>query len=114
MKFAMGSDVLAMLTKATSGSSDDLGVLVRQLFEAAEPLEGKFQGAGRGAFDRFKSRVDGISVELNASLNAVLAGVGGMDRAFTEGETTIVETTQSAEAGAAFDAARFGKHGTSA
>ena len=32
MKFAMGADTLGVLTKSTSGSSDDLQVLVRQLF----------------------------------------------------------------------------------
>ena len=41
MKFAMGADTLGVLSKATSGSSDDLSLLVRQLFEAAEPLEGR-------------------------------------------------------------------------
>ena len=77
MKFAMGADTLGVLTKSTSGSSDDLQVLVRQLFEAAEPLEGRFQGAGRAAFDRFKSRTDVISAELKASLDGVLGGIGG-------------------------------------
>ena len=112
MKFAMGADVLAVLTKLTSGSSQDLGSLVIRLLEAAEPLEGRFQGAGRGAFDRFKERADGISVELDASLHAVLAGVSGMDRVFNEGESEIVDTTKGIEAGASFDAARFGSRGS--
>lgn len=108
MKFAMGADTLSVLSKATSGSSDELQVLVRQLFEAAEPLEGRFQGAGRAAFDRFKGRTDAISAELKASLDGVLAGIGGMNRSFLEGETAMVDQTQSAESGSAFDAARFG------
>lgn len=108
MKFAMGADTLSTLTKTTSTSSDDLGAMVRQLFEAAEPLEGRFRGAGRAAFDRFKSRVDGISHELNAALHAVLEGIGGMNTAFMQGETQMIDQTHSAEGSASFDAARFG------
>ena len=108
MKFAMGADTLGVLTKSTSGSSDDLQVLVRQLFEAAEPLEGRFQGAGRAAFDRFKSRTDVISAELKASLDGVLGGIGGMNRSFLEGEGAMIDSTSSLEGGASFDAARFG------
>ncbi|WP_344924556.1 hypothetical protein [Saccharopolyspora gregorii] len=54
MKFDMGSSTLSTLTKQTQGSSDDLGTLIRQLIAAAEPLEGKFNGAGRAAFDGFQ------------------------------------------------------------
>jgi hypothetical protein len=108
VKFAMGADTLSVLSKATSGSSDELSLLVRQLFEAAEPLEGRFQGAGRGAFDRFKGRTDEISTELKAALDGVLMGIGGMNRSFLEGETAMVDQTSSLEAGSSFDAARFG------
>ena len=108
MKFAMGADTLTVLSKATSGSSDELSTLVRQLFEAAEPLEGRFQGAGRAAFDRFKGRTDAISTELKVSLDGVLGGIGSMNRSFLEGETAMVDATQSLESGSSFDAARFG------
>lgn len=104
----MGSDTLGVLTKATSGSSDELSLLVRQLFEAAEPLEGQFQGAGRAAFDRFKSRTDAISSELKLALDGVLGGISSMDRSFQEGESSMVDQTTSLEAGSSFDAARFG------
>jgi hypothetical protein len=108
VKFAMGADTLSVLGKTTSGSSDELAVLVRQLLEAAEPLEGRFQGAGRAAFDSFKARTDAISGELKAALDGVLVGIGGMNRSFLEGESAMVDQTQSMEAGSAFDAARFG------
>jgi hypothetical protein len=108
MKFAMGADTLTALGKTTAGSSDELAALVRQLLDAAEPLEGRFQGAGRSAFDRFKGRTDAISGELKASLDGVLAGIGGMNRSFLEGESAMVDQTQSMEAGSSFDAARFG------
>ena len=48
MKFDMGAQVLSNLTSKSRGSSDDLGTLIRQLVQAAEPLEGKFNGAGQG------------------------------------------------------------------
>lgn len=108
MKFAMGADTLGVLAKSTSGSTEDMSVLVRRLYEAAEPLEGRFQGAARAQFDRFKGRTDEISAELNASLAAVLGGISGMNRAFLEGEGEMTDSTTSLESGSAFDAARFG------
>lgn len=108
MKFAMGSETLTQLTQKTSGAGDDLGALVRQLADAAEPLEGRFNGAGRAAFDRFKIEVDGIAVELNSALASVLQGIQGQDRAFREGEQQIADETTAAQGGASFEAARFG------
>lgn len=107
MKFAMGADVLTQLTKRTSTSTDDLGALVKQLYQAAEPLEGRFNGAGRAAFDRFKTETDSISVELNTALNAVLAGIAGQDLAFQQGDQDIADQNSSNQAGAGFDSARF-------
>lgn len=108
MKFAMGSDVLTTLTKKTSTSSEDLGTLVRELSAAAEPLEGKFNGAGRAAFDQFKAQTDQISVELSTALGGVLTGISGMDRAFGEGDQMMADETRATEGSTAFDAARFG------
>lgn len=108
MKFAMGSDVLSTLTKKTSTSNEDLGALVRELAAAAEPLEGKFNGAGRAAFDRFKGETDRIAAELNGALSAVLTGIAGMDRSFVEGDSQMADETRAAESSSSFDAARFG------
>jgi uncharacterized protein YukE len=107
MKFAMGEGTLRGLTKVTGTASDDLGALVKQLFAAAEPLEGAFRGAGRAAFDNFKGETDTIANELNAALGAVLTGVAGQDRSFTEGEQAIVDDTKAAQSGSAFESARF-------
>ena len=103
MKFAMGSDVLSTLTKKTSSSNEDLGALVRQLAAAAEPLQGKFNGAGRAAFDKFKGETDRIAVDLNGALSSVLQGIGGMDRSFGEGDLQMADETQAAQGGSAFD-----------
>lgn len=108
MKFAMGSDTLSTLTKKTSSSSEDLGALVRELAAAGEPLQGKFNGAGRAAFDHFKAETDRIAVELNGALSAVLTGISGMDRSFVEGDSQMADETRAAEAASSFDAARFG------
>ncbi|MGY5034956.1 hypothetical protein ACWC9U_29760, partial [Streptomyces sp. 900116325] len=61
MKFDMGAQVLSSLTSKSRGSSDDLATLIRQLVQAGAPLEGKFNGAGRAAFDSFKNRSDEIT-----------------------------------------------------
>ncbi|QPL05346.1 MULTISPECIES: hypothetical protein [Actinomyces] len=107
MKFDMGATTLLTLTKKTSTSSDDLGALVRRLSTAAEPLEGKFNGHGRQTFDDFKAHTDEIAAEINSALAGVLAGIAGMDRAFTEGEQEMVEVTQAAKSSSDFESARF-------
>jgi hypothetical protein len=104
----MGSSTLATLRKQTSGSNQDLGALVKQLLAAAEPLEGKFNGAGKVAFDTFKANADEISAELNSALSAILTGQGGMDTSFLQGEQDMVQSTRSTQGAANFDAARFG------
>lgn len=107
MKFAMGADVLTQLTKKTSTSTDDLGALVKQLAAAAEPLEGKFNGAGRAAFDQFKAQTDQIAAELNAALRAVLGGITAMDRSYQQGDQDMSEQTRATQGSVSFDAARF-------
>ncbi len=70
MKFDMGSQVLSNLQSKSRGSSEDLGGLIRQLVDAAAPLEGKFNGSGKAAFDQFKARSDEIASSLQSSLSA--------------------------------------------
>lgn len=114
MKFAMGADTLAQLTKQTSTSSEDLTRAVKDLAEAAAPLEGRFNGAARGAFDAFKGSTDAIAAELNASLRAVLSGISGMDKSFAEGTQEMADQTRQAQAstpGGGYDAGRFGAQG---
>ncbi len=104
----MGADVLGQLTKQTSTGAEDLGALVKQLAQAGEPLEGKFNGAGRAAFDRFTGQTDQIAAELNAALAAVLQGIAGMDRSFQEGDQEMFDQTRATDAAASYDSARFG------
>ncbi len=108
MKFDMGSTTLADLAKSTAGSSDDLGTLIRWLVQAAEPLEGKFNGAGKAAFDRFKNHTDEVTDALNGSLRAILGGQSGMDMAFGSGDREQQDNAYQNMAQANFDAARFG------
>jgi hypothetical protein len=81
--------------------------LIRQLVQAAQPLEGKFNGAGRAAFDQFKGRADGIAQELNGSLAAILGGQSGMDSAFASGDQEQGENARRQMGAANFDGARF-------
>lgn len=107
MKFDMGAQTLSTLTKRTQGASDDLGGLIRQLVAAAEPLEGKFNGAGRAAFDSFKAHADQITADLNSSLAQIVGGQSGMDRSFGTGDVEMADNAGSAQGSANFDAARF-------
>ncbi|WNM35245.1 hypothetical protein RKE30_35210 [Streptomyces sp. Li-HN-5-11] len=107
MKFDMGAQTLSTLMRDSRGSSDDLGALIQQLVRAAEPLEGKFNGQGRRAFDQFKARADGITRELNSSLAAILGGQSGMESAFSSGDQEQGENARQQMGAANFDAARF-------
>ncbi|MEV5983577.1 hypothetical protein AB0L85_02950 [Streptomyces sp. NPDC052051] len=107
MKFDMGSTTLSTLAKSTSGSSDDLGSLIQQLIAAAQPLEGKFNGEGKAAFDSFKSRADEITAALNGSLSSILGGQSGMDSAFGTGDQEQSDNAHQNMGSANFDAARF-------
>ncbi|NBM18479.1 hypothetical protein [Streptomyces sp. GC420] len=108
MKFDMGTQVLTNLMSQSRGSSDDLGSLIRQLVQAAQPLEGKFNGAGKVAFDSFKARSDEITAALNSALAAILGGQSGMETAFGSGDQEQGENARTNMAAANFDAARFG------
>jgi hypothetical protein len=107
MKFDMGAQTLSALQRDSRGASDDLGALVRQLVQAAQPLEGKFNGSGRALFDQFKARADQISGDLNGSLAAILGGQSGMDGAFSSGDQEQGDNARQQMAAANFDAARF-------
>src|SRR5918998_4897967 len=93
MKFAMGAETLTQLNRQTSSANDDLGSVVKELFAAAEPIQGKFNGAGRAAFDAFKGETDRIANDLNGALAAVLGGIQGQDLAFVDGEQQMVAET---------------------
>jgi hypothetical protein len=107
MKFAMGADTLAQLGKRTSSASGDLGTQVKALLKAAEPLENRFNGAGRAAFDRFKGESDEVAAELDRALAAVLGGIGGMDTSFGTGDQQMADDATSAMGSVSFDSARF-------
>jgi uncharacterized protein YukE len=108
VKFDMGSQTLQSLMRQSQGSSTDLGVLIQRLILAAEPLEGRFNGQGKAAFDSFKARSDEITNALNSALSAILGGQSGMDQAFTTGDQESADNATQAMGSANFDAARFG------
>ena len=107
MKFDMGADTLSVLGKQTGSSAEDLGQLVRDLAKAAEPLQGRFNGSAKAVFDRFHANSGEISNNLNRALHSVLAGIGGQNTAFIQGEQEMADQTQAAM-GSAFQADRFG------
>ncbi|MEV4440963.1 hypothetical protein AB0K09_18480 [Streptomyces sp. NPDC049577] len=107
MKFDMGNTTLSSLVSRTRGSTDDLGGLIRQLIAAAQPLEGKFNGSGRQAFDAFKAHSDQVTADLNGALNAILGGQSGMDSSFGQGDQESADNARQQMAAANFDAARF-------
>jgi len=102
-----GEHTLVNLARSTHGSTQELGTLVKALIQAAEPLAGRFNGAGRAAFDAFKANADRITADLNAGLGSVNTGQIGMEKAFSMGDQTMADEAQSKMGAANFDAARF-------
>lgn len=107
MKFDMGAQTLSTLRSKSQGSSTELGTLIHQLVQAAQPLEGKFNGSGKAAFDSFKSRADEITASLNSALAAIVGGQSGMETAFGSGDQEQADNARSQMSAANFDAARF-------
>ena len=108
-RWDMGQDTLGQLAKKTTTGTQDLGGLVKQLVAAAQPLEGKMNGAGKQAFLSFKNNVDGIAGDLNAGLAAINQGLSGMDTAFRGGDSEMADTAKKNQGAADFDGAKFGK-----
>ena len=82
VKFSMEGDALSTLGRKTSTESDDLGALVRRLYDAAAPLEGTFNGPAKAAFDSFKDRVDDVATVLNNALVGITGSIAAQSTAF--------------------------------
>lgn len=109
MKFAMEADALQVLGRKTATESDDLALLVRNLLEAAEPLEGTFNGTAKGAFNSFKSRTDEISSVLSNALVGITESISGQNLAFVTAADEGADVHQSAEGAANFAGADTSK-----
>lgn len=107
MKFDMGASTLGTLNQQTTGSNDELSTLVRQLADAAAPLQGKFNGNGRAAFDSFKMRTDEISADLNQSLSQIGIGQSEMNTVTQTGDQETADNANRNQGASNFDAARF-------
>jgi hypothetical protein len=107
MRFDMGSQTLPTLINRTDGSHQDLGALIRALIVAAEPLEGKFNGSGKAAFDGFKARADQISADLRSALASILGGQQGMNVSFVDGDQSMSDNAHNSQSASNFEAASF-------
>ena len=106
-RWEVGETTLATLGQNTAGSGDELSSLIQQLVQAAEPLVGKFDGAGKSAFDSFKARADEITADLRAGLGSIQVGQEGMNTAFVSGADTMADDANANMGAANFDAAKF-------
>ena len=106
-RWDQGDTTLVTLAKNTGTSGDELAGLLKALVAAAEPLAGRFNGAGKAAFDRFKERTDLIAADLKAGLGSVNVGQVGMEKAFAGGDQTMSEEATRMMGAANFDGAKF-------
>ena len=107
MKFARESDALVDLGQRTQAESEDLGVLVRNLYDAAEPLAGQMNGPARAAFDKFKGSIDDIAYSLNSALAGIVGSISGQNKAFVGAAEDGAAVHSSAEGAADFSAGVF-------
>ena len=97
VKFSMEGDALSALGRKTSTESDDLGALVRRLYDAAAPLEGTFNGPAKAAFDSFKSRVDEVATVLNNALVGITQSIASQNTAFVTAANEGADAHSSAQ-----------------
>lgn len=97
MKFAMEEQTLVRLGQRSQTESEDLTALVRALIDAAEPLEGVFNGAAKARFNDFKANTDQITNALNNALSGIVTSISGQNLAFV---------TAAEDGAAAHDAAQ--------
>lgn len=109
MKFAMEADALQVLGRKTSTESDDLAQLVRNLIDAAEPLEGTFNGTAKAAFISFKERTDEVASTLSNALVGITQSISGQNLAFVSAADEGADTHHSAEGAADFAGADTSK-----
>ena len=102
MKFSMEEQTLVRLGQRSQTESEDLATLVGQLVEAAEPLEGVFNGPARAKFNEFKSKTDQISTSLNNALAGIVGSISGQNLAFTTAAEDGAGAHESAQAAADF------------
>ena len=107
MKFSMEEGTLVRLGQRSQAESDDLGVLVKRLAEAAEPLEGQVNGPARAAIDKFKASTDDIAAALNNALAGIVQSIAGQNNAFVTAADEGAATHQSAESSADFSSSGF-------
>ena len=82
MKFSMEQETLVRLGQRSQSESEDLTVLVRRLFEAAEPLSGQVNGPARAAIDRYKNSIDEIAGALNGAMSGIVGSISQQKQAF--------------------------------
>lgn len=98
----MEDQTLVRLGQRSQTESEDLGTLVRQLVESAEPLEGVFNGPARARFNDFKANTDNIATSLNNALAGIVGSVAGQNLAFTTGAEDGAAAHQTAQSGTDF------------
>lgn len=107
MKFAMEQDTLVRLGQRSATENDDLGTLVQQLVESAEPLEGQFNGPAKAAFNKFKANTDQIAASLNGALAGIVTSISGQNTAFVTGAEEGASTHESSEGASDFGGEAF-------
>lgn len=102
MKFAMEEQTLVRLGQRTQSESEDLGALVRALVDAAEPLEGVFNGQAKARFNDFKAKTDDIATALNNALAGIVGSIAGQNLAFVTAAEDGAAAHDSAQGSADF------------
>lgn len=102
VKFSMEEQTLVRLGQQSQTESEDLGTLVQQLVQAAEPLEAVFNGVARARFNEFQSRTDSIAMSLNNALAGIVGAISGQNQAFVMAAEEGAAAHNSAQGAADF------------
>ncbi|NLS09979.1 hypothetical protein HGQ17_08205 [Nesterenkonia sp. MY13] len=95
IRFDMEEDILERQMNRSSTESEELNRAIENFKAAAAPLEGKFNGSAKAAFNNFKVRTDEISTTLNNALVGICQSIEGQNTSFRSGVSDATDYHQS-------------------
>lgn len=110
MKFDMHATALADYGKKADTTHQDLGALINELVAAAEPLEKKFNGEAKAAFNTFHQNTHTVSDDLKSAYGAIMGSVAEQDRAFKNFQINAGEAVASTANAQQYDLNVFKGH----
>lgn len=106
-EFLGGNTAFSTVSDSTHISIGDLQATMNALRNSSDPLEGKFVGRGRAAWDNFHQNMEVFSAVVGHILQKINNSQGELNRVFNQGDVEQEENATRSMGSAAMDD-RFG------